>query len=867
MNGQKRTDKILITVALLILLMATGMFYFDGWMWGSRKSRGERIGFITNRTGDVRMKFEDDLKWQKASAGTDLEYNDAVYAGAGAQAKLQIGNSQMTVSENTLVVLRRDQNVNFLNLNYGSLFGSLAKNEKVIIDTGNGKPIELMSSKNAQIFLRRQNGKTQLDVTSGEASVTINGKTSRVDKSSRLVFGDKTPALLKTNHLHIEKPLRDQYFVSENPTQIDFSWAWDNSRSALRNERYTVEFSTHPNFSKIHALKSVDGQLSTSMTVSQSLSLFFRVKGPEGQISAPEKVNFLRLEKPLILAPLANSKIPSQDDLGAMVGFEFHAPQKASVIYQIAADDKFERILVNRATALPKAEQQLAAGEYFLRARGDFGKGHLTSWTDSRAFKVSPLPEILPLAKRHLPTKILIPNVNYPRALYGAPSEQVQGFLAQRGLLQRYLPFHESEMDEMKLQMQTGKGESYTLRSGAWPEQNLKPGRYGYRFQATKKGYRPSNWSSVKSLEIGMEPPRPVGEATYGELKDDGQRQATWHFTPLLFANSYDVEISPDPDFTQSIQFKTRQALVEARIPQGDYYWRSRARDSQGRIISSFSRPYQLKPMPDIPPPLLAREEPPIREPAAVQTSTTKIERIHDQAWERSGWWAWLGTGENYVDYKQSLPGTGALSSHGIKGGSQYFEGGYLAGNGLGGIVSYKNTPGQFSINEVPVVPSTYRWTTVSAEGLVRQTSKFTVFDHPIVYGLRAGLQQHQMPFLSLSDDATVIYLKNNHMTAGSVGLMAEYARSRWTYYWSMRYQVPLTTQADGAAQFSNTPVFAFDGSLGTSYNFTQRLKAGFFWYGQWHQMNFEYSDGTVLNSGFQSLFSSSMDLRLGFDF
>lgn len=861
LNRQSRTDRILIAAALAILLLATGLFYFDDWMWGGRQSRGEAIGVIARRSGDVRLKFQDDLKWQRAADGQDLAYNDAVYAGSGSQAELLVGESRMTVTENTLIVLRRDQDINFLNLSYGTLFGKVAKNEKLKIVTGNGKPIEFVSSKGARIVLRRSQGKTQLDVTSGEAVVTVDGKTSKVDKSYRLVMGDKSPADLRPNHLRLIKPLHDQVLVSEDPTRIEFAWEWENGRPADPSEHFTLEFSGQPGFNHIHATKEVRGMLTTSMAVSRSLSLYYRVKGPRGEVSPVEKVNFIRLQSPVIVKPLADSRFEAPRGRNAMVEFEFKRPADATVWYQLAADKDFKRVIANQNTPELKQIKELGFGEYYLRARADFGSGRVSSWTAPRVFTVAPEPEILRLSQRHLRQRVLIPNRNYPASLYASPDARVQGYLADRGFLHDFFPVKPNEFDQLTVKLDGD--ESFTQNNGSWPRTKLRPGRYHYSYQAAKEGFRPSAWSETKKLDIAMEPPKPLGEASYGAPLEDGRRPAQWKFTPLLFARSYDVEVSTTPGFTDPVELKTSEAGVRAKLPEGEYFWRARARDAEGRLISSYSPAYKLKSMPASVPQFLAKND---REPQSTERTTTRIERVRQQDWERSGWWAWLGSGENYIDYRQSNNGRGSLVSHNHKGPSQYFEGGYLGGHGIGGLLSYKSTPGQMTFENATVTPNSYRWTTMSLEAVAQKTSPFSLFDAPVIYGMRAGIQQHRIPFLFLNSDAS-LDLKMNDMTTASFGLLTQWSRRRWTYYWTMRYQFPLSTKADGSSEFDINPVFAFDGSLGTSYNITDQFKVGLFWYGQWHQFNFVYGDGSVTNQGFQSLFYSNLDLRLGFDF
>jgi hypothetical protein len=610
------------------------------------------------------------------------------------------------------------------------------------------------------------------------------------------------------------------------------------------------------------------------MTVTQSLMLYYHVKGPGGEVSPLEKVTFIRIEKPIIVQPLAGGKTEAAGDGNGPVHIEFQRPSSATVWYQVATDPDFKNVLANANTPDLHLIKPMPIGHYFMRARSDFGQNRTSDWSEARPFDVVPQLEILPLAGRHLPTRIFIPNNAYPRPLYMAPSEMVQNYLASRGFLQDFFAYKDGELTGLKVKMESGDKQTYVQKDSAWPQRELHPGRFDYRYQASKPGYRPSDWSSQKHLEIVMEPPRPLGETNYGEPSPaTGTRSAEWAFTPLLFAKSYDVEVSPTPAFNQVMELKTEKTMAQAQLPDGEYFWRVRARDRLGRIISPFSAPYKMKSMPQVAPPALAKAERAPRRPANTGSSMTKIIREREATWERSGWWAWLGTGENYVDYRQSLPGVGTLDSHNIRGGSQYFEAGFLGHSGIGGEISFKNTPGIFKDlqtdegSEVPVTPSTYRWTTLALEALAKRQSGFEIFGAPLVYGMRAGIQQHHMPFLSLASDASHFDMRTNEVTAASLGLLAEWTRSRWTYYWSMRYQFPLSAKADGAETFSSTPVFAFDGSIGTSYNLTQRLKLGFFWYGQWHQMNFSYDDGSVTNTGFQSLFYSNMDLRLGFDF
>lgn len=863
---QDRADRLLIGVALVILFMAGAAYYFDNWMWGGKKVRGERIGAISSKNGDVRVKFEGDLKWANASRGQDLVYNDSIYAGGDSMAEIALGNSQMTVQENTLIVLRREKDVNFLNLDYGTLFAKVGKNEKIMIDSGQGKPIEFSATSNSQIVLRKiAGGKTELNVISGDTNVIINGKKKYLPTSAKLILDEPTaPAPVQATNIIAIKPLKSDVLYSNKAEDIPFQWEWNNKAAAQAQQNYALEFSAEPNFQKIHATKTVTGRLNTSMHASKSLSLYYRVRGPRGELSQVERVNFVRMMPPLILQPVAAQEIFTPTGKKATVQLEFRKDH-GNVWYQVSNERDFNRVLVNQNTPEAKQTTELADGNYFIRARHDYGQNRLSDWSPAVPFKVTPKLDMLPLAQLPQMNRHLIPNKPYPADLYNKSAAKVRDYLAKNGFLKNYFPMKTGTFDTLKVAVE-GQNETLTQTTPNWPKAVLAPGHYIYRYQATKAGFEPSAIAGPNKLDIAMEPPRPIGETTFAAALEDGSREAQWAFTPLLFARSYDVEVARDPSFRGSKQLKVDVPVALAQLNPGEHYWRARARDAQGRIISDFSSPSKISVPGLVPSSLAANDDDAGRKPAATDSSVMKIDDKPAEAWVRNGWWAWAGTGANYVDTRQSIPGRGTATSHGQYFGSRYFEGGYNGSSGWGGVFSYKSTPGKIETENAVINETAYTWSTVGIEAYRRSLTRLPFTNVPLVYGFRVGLQQHKTPFVFLDSDTNLI-LKENKMNMGSFGLIAEVQRRKWNFYFMTRYQYPFSSAAEGSSQFDVKPTFAFDGSIGTSYNLTDRLKLGLFWYGQWHQYNFVYGDGNVTNVGFQSLFYSNIDLRLGFDF
>ncbi len=872
MRNENRADRILIAGALIILLIAGGLFYFDEWMWGGSRNRGDVIGMVAKKDGDVRIKFEGDLKWQKATIGDNLVYNDAIYAGNASEAQLNLGETKMTVTQNTLVVLRRDQDVNFLNLNYGTLLGRIAKNDRVVIDTGQGAPIDISTTGGAELILSKVGGETQLDLRGGTAEVIINGEKRKLSAGTQVLLGKQ--AKLTRNKIKILKPATDEVIFSEKPVDLEFAWGWTEPRLREPNDEYAVEFSVDPSFKEIHFVKQAGTKMSTDVKFSRSMELFYRVRGPDQALSNVQRIRYRRMHVPEILRPLVREQVPAGADDLALVEFEFDKRGSSTPLwYQVSSDPEFKSFLVNQSTEKSKLAVELPVGEYFARVRADYGE-RLTSWSQPRPFSVAPQPQLRLSRGDRFPTRVVIPNRNYPSRLYSASEEDVRQYLAANGLLRSFFSLPGESIDGVNVQFEDGR--TFELKPETtglgWPVEKLRPDRFRYSYQLSRNGFKPSDWSSPRPLHITMAPPRPVGDPVFNPAGD--RVDATWRFTPILFAASYDVQVANEPGFSNPVQFSTNRPLARASLDPGvSHFWRARARASDGRIISEFSSPQRLNvPVTQV----LAKNEPKVRYERRPQSSVervkTKVEREREDDWIHNGWWGWIGLGANFIDYKQAIPGDEGLSlnTSNIVAPSQYVEVGFTGERGYGGVFAYKRTPGEIVFTDGTRVDNPqYTWITTSIEGIMRKISSFKIWNRRIAFGFRAGIQQHRIPFLKAGEDADgnqIAIQKANNITAASLGVLAELNRARWRYYWLMRYQFPLSTTADGANEFAITPTFAFDGSLGLSYNLTKQLKLGAFWYGQWHQFNFVYDDGTRA-AGSQSLFYSNMDLRLGWDF
>ena len=113
MNVQsfEKTDRKILGIALVVLLLSTLLLWQDAWIYRiiqSRHFKAEKIGEVTVLKNDVRRRFEVALSWLPLSNKNDVYQGDSVFTGDNSNVEITtISGEVITIAANSLVVINR----------------------------------------------------------------------------------------------------------------------------------------------------------------------------------------------------------------------------------------------------------------------------------------------------------------------------------------------------------------------------------------------------------------------------------------------------------------------------------------------------------------------------------------------------------------------------------------------------------------------------------------------------------------------------------------------------------------------------------------------------------------------------------------
>jgi hypothetical protein len=227
-----------------------------------------------------------------------------------------------------------------------------------------------------------------------------------------------------------------------------------------------------------------------------------------------------------------------------------------------------------------------------------------------------------------------------------------------------------------------------------------------------------------------------------------------------------------------------------------------------------------------------------------------------------------LGVGVNYTRYEETL--SDLDTSYNNFKAPTYHMGGYFALDAESGLdFFYKSINIDFDNSSISKSDTSGQWDTAGVHYDFRK-----IKNSETMWNMSIGAQMHQMPLALFKNSNNQPVIKNIQLLDISVGAQyKKYFDSKTRGLWEMHYQHPIDSSAStGGAKFSIDPQLAFDGSIGLEKSIFNRAGdmnkwLGLYWYGQYHKVNFKYSDGEVTATGTHQTMFSTVELRFSYEF
>ncbi len=229
----------------------------------------------------------------------------------------------------------------------------------------------------------------------------------------------------------------------------------------------------------------------------------------------------------------------------------------------------------------------------------------------------------------------------------------------------------------------------------------------------------------------------------------------------------------------------------------------------------------------------------------------------------------WAGAGWTYQGYSQTNSASSDLKFQTIQAPGIVVRGGYW-GDSWGLDLYFRDAPGKVQADApLQVQTEDYHWRTIEAKGLyqLERNAKSRMLGLASQWQIRFGAQSHDLPFL-VREAGNQVRLETNSFTMGTLGfglLLGQ--EQKWTYEFAMGAQYPLSVKGPGES-FQATKNLGYEVQLGAAYKFAPQWRLGIFSYTQSLGYDYEYTKvGSPVQTGHQSVFYSTFDLRLGFEF
>lgn len=582
MTKFNKTDRVILSVSTLIILLYSYLLYDDSFLFNDDSSSYQQIGVLSQSENDVRRKSIESFLWAPAKKELALHEKDSIFTGEGSRAevKLQDG-SLIKLEENSLVTLTLNQGELELNLKYGEIKTDLKEVAKLQIKSDN-ESITLQNDKKARSktsIKKSSSGPAKIDVIDGSISLSNKSKSQKVslNKSESLhITSNGEVKKAKPAVLNLLTP--DQTKITLlNPKQgFYLNWSSENTH----DESLTI--AKDPNFASILTTKNKINNKVLVQDLDKGIYYWKIEASDEANKKLTTKTHSFEVivfNTPTISSPENNANLTfnTKENLKTWftpVKIEWQSHFATNEI-QLSVEPKFIKPFEDKKVTTNTFTTNLRSGTFFARVRGHYNNtpsewGPITKFSITASqIKEEPIKtEIKAPSLLTKKIKLDLQNTRAPAAVEPAKMKWTKSEGAVK---------YQVEVDDKSDFNSPIKFESKTDSYSFTPVNHLK---YYYRVKAIGKNKASSSYSDIGEVNITVKKPNleKIETITYRSSKVDEKAptmEFSLHWTHVPMAKKYTIEYSENPSFTDVNKTESTTNKSKVSVPKpGKYHFR-----------------------------------------------------------------------------------------------------------------------------------------------------------------------------------------------------------------------------------------------------------------------------------------------------
>lgn len=402
-------DRALMLVSVVCFLGAALLLYDDSILF-SHDVTGEgleELGTVVITENDVRRKIRDNFAWFKLKNETSVFNGDSIFTGPASRVTLRFKTGgELSLDENSLVVLKTaTQDLN-INLKYGEVSKIARQKGKVFLEHGEGESAEVSGSDAIYKISAQKGMPFEVKVMSGNVGFKDGrqGQVLNLTKNDAVkIAPNETSAPTQSYEIELVSPQQgDEVWFKSKSATVNFSW-----RASDEVKLYRLEMSRSKSFSEIIFEKNVTTKSLELPSFNERGKLYWRVwaleSTGEGSTAKINPIGTSRIKyfivreqkaPELIFPPSGSSLILAEKQLLTPAGdkfnfsdflsleksgtqalkFTWNKKNYENVVFELSKDKGFSKDIIEKVELTANEillEKIPTEGTYYWRIYGD----------------------------------------------------------------------------------------------------------------------------------------------------------------------------------------------------------------------------------------------------------------------------------------------------------------------------------------------------------------------------------------------------------------------------------------------------------------------------------------------------------------